>query len=74
MLALRTMAGDELKNDANKCNIISFRGIRCVDLYDRNKHLYRTWTVETARKYFVPSFVRPSHFDAYIVRCFALVL
>ena len=30
-------------------------------------------TVETALKHCVPSFVRPSHFNAYIVKCFALV-
>ena len=30
-------------------------------------------TVETALKHFVLSFARQSHFEAYIVKCFALV-
>ena len=30
-------------------------------------------TVETAVKRCVPSFVRPSNFDAYILKCFTLV-
>ena len=33
----------------------------------------KTRTVETALKHFVPSFIRPSHSDAYEVKCFALV-
>ena len=29
--------------------------------------------IETAFKHFVPSFVIPSDFDAYVVKCFALI-
>ena len=42
MLALRSMAGDELKDDANnaasflKRNSMTF--YMCVDFYDRNQH------------------------------------
>ena len=32
-----------------------------------------TRVMETAFKHFVPSFVRPSNFDADVVKCFALV-
>ena len=41
-----------------------------MDLYDRNQHCIK---YETVRKHFVRSFVRPSHFEAYIVTCFAFV-
>ena len=44
----------------------------CVGLYDI-KFVYNTRTVETALKHVMPSLVRPSHFDAYKVKCFALV-
>ena len=42
MLALRTLAGDELKDDVNnptycfKRSLVTF--CMCVDLYDRNQH------------------------------------
>ena len=45
----------------------------CVGLDDRNQHCIELRTVETALNYFVSFLVRPSHFDAYIVKLFALV-
>ena len=73
MLALRAMAGDEVKDDVNnatsylKRNSMTF----CISvcLYDHNQ----ICTEETALKHFVPSFVSPSHFNANVVKCFALV-
>ena len=77
MLALRTLAGDELKNDIN--NATSFlRGIRCRFVYvvvctAEINIVKNSWTVELALEHFMTRIVRPSHFDAYIVKCFALV-
>ena len=42
ILALRTMAGDELKDDVNNATSFSMRSLMtfcmCVGLYDRNLH------------------------------------
>ena len=77
MLALRTMAGDEHKDDVNNATS-SFRWRSMtfcmrVGLYDGNQHCIYTWTEEITLKHFVPSFVRPGRFDAYVVKRFALV-
>ena len=42
-------------------------------LHVRPKSVLYTNAVETATKHFKPSFVKPSHFESYIVICFALV-
>ena len=70
------MAGDELIDDVNNATS-SFR--RCSMTFSyvcgflRPKStLYRTLGLQKL-KHFVPSFIRPSVFDAYVVKCFALV-
>ena len=78
MLALRTMADDELKDDFNNATSSFKRSLMtfcmCVRLYDRNQIcIYNTRTGETALKHCVPRFVSPSHFDAYVVKCFAII-
>ena len=77
MLALRTMAGNELENDVMYATSFFKRSLMmfcmCVGLYVRNQDIIDTRTVETAFKHCVLSFVRPSHYDAYIVKCFTLV-
>ena len=73
MLALRTMAGDEVKDDVinatSSLKRSSMTSCMCVCLYDHNQ----ICTEEAALKHFVPSFVSPSHFNAHVVKCFALV-
>ena len=52
LLALRTMAGDELKDDVNNATSSFKRSsmtlCMCVCLYDRNQLCIETRTVETA--------------------------
>ena len=74
MLALRTTAGVEVKDDVNNATLSLKRSsmtfCMCVCLYDYNQ----ICTEETALKHFVPSFVSPSHFNTHLVKCFTLVL
>ena len=77
MTSIIVMDGNDLKDDVN--NTTSFlRGVRsrfaCVWVCTTEISIVlNTRTVETAIKHFVLIFVRPSHFEAYIVMFFALV-
>ena len=77
MLAFQTMADDERRDDVNnetssfKRSSMTF--CMCLGLYDRNQHCIEHSNCKNCTKHVVPSFVRPNHFDAYVVKCFALV-